>query len=170
MQAFGQVSCRFSFRCRRVQMYTCMISASNYQNWLGISAITVSADRLTVLTCRVSPVQCWICGKLGTQDNLWSPLIVHTCGNNNIDLNKRNCLNFWPTSASQITIIIIIIILCCTTLAKEGYYEGWGWECSRARACVLCVCARARVRTHISGYIYMQGTIVLRNFHELEWE
>ena len=34
----------------------------------------------------------------------------------------------------------------------------------------VCVCVCARVRTHMSGYIYMkvESTIVLRQFHELE--
>ena len=41
--------------------------------------------------------------------------------------------------------------------------------CVRACACVcVCLCVCARMNAFMSGYIYVQGTIVLKSLHELE--
>ena len=42
----------------------------------------------------------------------------------------------------------------------KGEGEKPGWECACVCACAwVCVCVCARVRTHMSGYIYMQGRV-----------
>ena len=67
--------------------------------------------------------------------------------------------------------VVIIIILYYTTLAKRRLLRTVRVKNrgGSVRVCVgVCMCVCVRVRTHMSGYIYMQGTILLRHFHELE--
>ena len=88
---------------------------------------------------------------------------------------KRNSPQPPPSHIKPITfgnelrnydIIIIIIILYCTTLAKRRLLRrvrvknrgGSVGVCVGVCMCV-CVCVCARVRTHMSGYIYMQGRV-----------
>ena len=72
----------------------------------------------------------------------------------------------WKNVFKKIITVIIIIILYCTTLAKRRLLRrvrvknrgGSVRVCVGVCMCV-CVCVCARVRTHMSGYIYMQGRV-----------
>ena len=64
----------------------------------------------------------------------------------------------------SVLVIIIIIILYCTTLAKRRLLrrvrvKNRGGSVGVCVGVCMCVCVCARVRTHMSGYIYMQGRV-----------
>ena len=103
-------------------------------------------------------------------------LLEHTSGDDNDPrLKGRNCGFYYY--------YYYYSLLHHTSQKKaitKGEGEKPGWECSCVRGCVhvrvcvcVCVCVRARECVRIclgTSICKVESTIVLRQFHELEWE